>query len=29
MDILASGRVLLGIGAGHAPREWEDIRLRR
>jgi probable F420-dependent oxidoreductase len=25
LDILAPGRVLLGIGAGHTPREWEDI----
>jgi probable F420-dependent oxidoreductase len=25
LDILAPGRVLLGIGAGHTPREWADI----
>lgn len=25
LDILAPGRVLLGIGAGHTPREWDDI----
>lgn len=25
LDLLAPGRVLLGIGAGHTPREWEDI----
>jgi probable F420-dependent oxidoreductase len=25
LNILAPGRVLLGIGAGHAPREWRDI----
>lgn len=25
LDILAPGRVLLGIGAGHTPREWTDI----
>ena len=25
LDILAPGRVLLGIGAGHTPREWENI----
>jgi probable F420-dependent oxidoreductase len=25
LDILAPGRVLLGIGAGHTPREWEDL----
>ncbi len=25
LDVLAPGRVLLGIGAGHTPREWEDI----
>jgi probable F420-dependent oxidoreductase len=24
LDILAPGRVLLGIGAGHTPREWAD-----
>jgi probable F420-dependent oxidoreductase len=29
LDILAPGRVLLGIGAGHTPREWEDIGRRR
>jgi probable F420-dependent oxidoreductase len=25
LDILAPGRVLLGIGAGHTPQEWADI----
>jgi probable F420-dependent oxidoreductase len=25
LDVLAPGRVLLGIGAGHTPREWTDI----
>lgn len=25
LDVLAPGRVLLGIGAGHTPREWDDI----
>jgi probable F420-dependent oxidoreductase len=25
LDILAPGRVLLGLGAGHTPREWSDI----
>ncbi len=25
LDILAPGRVLLGIGAGHTPREWNDL----
>lgn len=29
LDILAPGRVLLGIGAGHTPREWEDIGRHR
>jgi alkanesulfonate monooxygenase SsuD/methylene tetrahydromethanopterin reductase-like flavin-dependent oxidoreductase (luciferase family) len=29
LDILAPGRVLLGIGAGHTPREWADIGLDR
>jgi probable F420-dependent oxidoreductase len=29
LDILAPGRVLLGIGAGHTPREWEDLGRRR
>ena len=24
LDILAPGRVRLGLGAGHTPREWED-----
>lgn len=24
LDILAPGRVLLGLGAGHTPREWAD-----
>lgn len=25
LDILAPGRVLLGLGAGHTPQEWQDI----
>ena len=25
LDTLAPGRVLLGLGAGHTPREWADI----
>jgi probable F420-dependent oxidoreductase len=25
LDVLAPGRVLLGLGAGHTPREWADI----
>ena len=29
LDVLAPGRVLLGIGAGHTPREWEDIGQHR
>jgi probable F420-dependent oxidoreductase len=29
LDILAPGRVLLGIGAGHTPCEWEDIGRHR
>lgn len=29
LDILAPGRVSLGIGAGHTPREWEDIGRHR
>lgn len=29
LDILAPGRVLLGLGAGHTPREWEDLGRRR
>jgi probable F420-dependent oxidoreductase len=29
LDILAPGRVLLGVGAGHTPREWEDIGRHR
>lgn len=29
LDVLAPGRVLLGIGAGHTPREWQDIGRRR
>ena len=29
LDILAPGRVQLGIGAGHTPREWEDLGRRR
>jgi probable F420-dependent oxidoreductase len=29
LDVLAPGRVVLGIGAGHTPREWEDIGRHR
>jgi probable F420-dependent oxidoreductase len=29
LDTLAPGRVLLGLGAGHTPREWADIGQRR
>jgi probable F420-dependent oxidoreductase len=29
LDILAPGRVLLGIGAGHTPREWTDVGQER
>jgi probable F420-dependent oxidoreductase len=29
LDVLAPGRVVLGIGAGHTPREWDDIGLHR
>jgi len=29
LDILAPGRVLLGLGAGHTPREWTDIGRER
>jgi probable F420-dependent oxidoreductase len=29
LDVLAPGRVLLGIGAGHTPREWADIGQHR
>jgi alkanesulfonate monooxygenase SsuD/methylene tetrahydromethanopterin reductase-like flavin-dependent oxidoreductase (luciferase family) len=29
LDILAPGRVLLGLGAGHTPREWEDLGRHR
>jgi alkanesulfonate monooxygenase SsuD/methylene tetrahydromethanopterin reductase-like flavin-dependent oxidoreductase (luciferase family) len=25
LDLLAPGRVVLGLGAGHTPREWSDI----
>lgn len=25
LDLLAPGRVLLGLGAGHTPQEWQDI----
>jgi len=25
LDILAPGRVRLGLGAGHTPREWQDL----
>jgi probable F420-dependent oxidoreductase len=29
LDVLAPGRVLLGLGAGHTPREWTDIGRER
>jgi probable F420-dependent oxidoreductase len=29
LDVLAPGRVVLGLGAGHTPREWEDIGRHR
>jgi alkanesulfonate monooxygenase SsuD/methylene tetrahydromethanopterin reductase-like flavin-dependent oxidoreductase (luciferase family) len=29
LDVLAPGRVVLGIGAGHTPREWDDIGKQR
>jgi probable F420-dependent oxidoreductase len=29
LDILAPGRVVLGVGAGHTPREWSDIGQER
>jgi probable F420-dependent oxidoreductase len=29
LDLLAPGRVLLGVGAGHTPREWADIGRER
>jgi probable F420-dependent oxidoreductase len=29
LDILAPGRVRLGLGAGHTPREWADIGQER
>jgi probable F420-dependent oxidoreductase len=29
LDLLAPGRVVLGIGAGHTPREWSDIGRQR
>jgi len=29
LDMLAPGRVLLGLGAGHTPQEWRDIGLLR
>jgi len=29
LDILAPGRVRLGLGAGHTPREWEDVGRHR
>ncbi len=29
LDVLAPGRVVLGIGAGHTPREWDDIGQHR
>jgi len=25
LDVLAPGRVVLGLGAGHTPREWQDV----
>jgi len=29
LDLLAPGRVLLGLGAGHTPQEWHDIGRKR
>jgi probable F420-dependent oxidoreductase len=29
LDLLAPGRVLLGLGAGHTPQEWQDIGRER
>jgi probable F420-dependent oxidoreductase len=29
LDVLAPGRVRLGLGAGHTPREWADIGAQR
>jgi probable F420-dependent oxidoreductase len=29
LNVLAPGRVVLGIGAGHTPREWDDIGQHR
>lgn len=29
LDLLAPGRVVLGIGAGHTPREWADVGRER
>lgn len=29
LDLLAPGRVLLGLGAGHTPQEWQDIGRQR
>ncbi len=29
LDILAPGRVVLGIGAGHTPQEWSDVGRER
>jgi alkanesulfonate monooxygenase SsuD/methylene tetrahydromethanopterin reductase-like flavin-dependent oxidoreductase (luciferase family) len=29
LDLLAPGRVLLGVGAGHTPREWADLGRQR
>ncbi len=29
LGVLAPGRVLLGLGAGHTPVEWEDVGRRR
>jgi probable F420-dependent oxidoreductase len=29
LEVLAPGRVVLGVGAGHTPREWDDIGQHR
>lgn len=29
LDLLAPGRVLLGLGAGHTPQEWQDVGRQR
>jgi probable F420-dependent oxidoreductase len=29
LDVLAPGRVLLGMGAGHTPQEWQDLGRQR